>query len=416
MTYHPPPPLSTPAVAPQRCLRIAIFGAGSAGLLLALLLQHQGHAVTVFEKAEQLRTDGCGILLVQAGCAAIAAAGLDGLLEEVLAAGLPVRRFVVRNLRGDQIEASPVERADGELPSLLIPRPAIMAALARRLEAGSLQTGSALLHWQRPAGGSPGDTAGGVEAHFADGQLWQGDLLVGADGLFSRVAPLLVPERRLHYLGDRVWRGVVEDASFCRDGDFYVYARGRGVYANVFDLGKDGAGQPLTHWGLFQEEPLPESRDEQRRLLQEPLPEGALAKLPADLAELMRRTPAERIVANWSFDIDPLPRITGPGLALIGDAAHAMSSSQARGMTAGLEDAVSLAAALAQEPSLTEAASAEAALAEAALAEALAAYAADRLPVVHRYQERSRAVSARTGRQRPPARQPAPQPSASMRR
>jgi 2-polyprenyl-6-methoxyphenol hydroxylase-like FAD-dependent oxidoreductase len=59
---------------------------------------------------------------------------------------------------------------------------------------------------------------------------------------------------------------------------------------------------------------------------------------------------------------------------------------------------------------------AEAALAEAALAEALAAYAADRLPVVHRYQERSRAVSARTGRQRPPARQPAPQPSASMRR
>jgi 2-polyprenyl-6-methoxyphenol hydroxylase-like FAD-dependent oxidoreductase len=397
--------ISPELAVPGRRLRIAIVGAGSAGLLLAVLLQQQGHAVTVFEKAERIRTDGCGILLVQAGCAAIAAAGLDGLLEELLAAGLPVRRFVVRNLRGDQIEASPVERSHDELPSLLIPRPAIVEALARRLEAGSLHRGSELLHWQRrehdTADGTPDgtadDTSAAVEARFADGRLWRGDLVVGADGLFSRVAPLLVPERRLHYLGDRVWRGVVEDGSFCRDGDFFVYARGRGVYANVFDLGEDGAGRPLTHWGLFQEEPLPESRDEQRRLLQEPLPEGALAKLPADLAELMRRTPAERIVANWSFDIDPLARITGPGLALIGDAAHAMSSSQARGMTAGLEDAVALAAALEREPSL---------------AAGLAAYGSERLPVVHRYQERSRAVSARTGRQRQPV-QPA-QASPSM--
>lgn len=390
------PPPSTPSSRPRARQRIAIVGAGSAGLLLAVLLQRQGHAVTVFEKAERIRTDGCGILLVQAGCAAIAAAGLAGLLEEVQAAGLPVQRFVVRNLRGDQIEASPVERDADALPSLLIPRPAIVEALARRLQTGSLQTGSALLHWRHCEEEDGGDR---VEAHFADGQIWRGDLLVGADGLFSRVAPLLVPERRLNYLGDRVWRGVVVDASFCCDGDFIVYARGRGLYANVFDLGEDGMGRPLTHWGLFQEEPLPAERAEQQRLLQEPLPEEALAKLPADLAALMRRTPAERIVANWSFDIDPLPRITGPRLALVGDAAHAMSSSQARGMTAGLEDAVSLATALGQE---------------AGLAAALATYEAERLPVVHRYQERSRAVSARTGRRQRPVQQP--QASASMRR
>lgn len=390
------PPPSTPSSRPRARQRIAIVGAGSAGLLLAVLLQRQGHAVTVFEKAERIRTDGCGILLVQAGCAAIAAAGLAGLLEEVQAAGLPVQRFLVRNLRGDQIEASPVERDSDGLPSLLIPRPAIVEALARRLQSGSLQTGSTLLHWRRCEEGDGGDR---VEAHFAAGQIWRGDLLVGADGLFSRVAPLLVPERRLNYLGDRVWRGVVVDASFCCDGDFIVYARGRGLYANVFDLGEDGMGRPLTHWGLFQEEPLPAERSEQQRLLQEPLPEEALAKLPADLAALMRRTPAERIVANWSFDIDPLPRITGPRLALVGDAAHAMSSSQARGMTAGLEDAVSLATALGRETGL---------------AAALAAYEAERLPVVHRYQERSRAVSARTGRRQRRVQQP--QASASMRR
>jgi 2-polyprenyl-6-methoxyphenol hydroxylase-like FAD-dependent oxidoreductase len=226
-----------------------------------------------------------------------------------------------------------------------------------------------------------------VEARFEDGSHWQGDLLVGADGLHSALGPLVAPERRLSYLGDRVWRGVVHDESFCRDGTFLVYARGRGIYANVFDLGRDAAGRPLTHWGFFQEEPLPAEAAERRRRLAEPVPPAALAKLPADVAGLIAATPPEAVVANYTHDIDPLPRLVQGRLALIGDAAHAMSSSQARGMTAGFEDAVALAAALERSDGAVEA--------------ALAAYEAERLPVVHRYQRDSREVSNRTGRSRP---------------
>jgi 2-polyprenyl-6-methoxyphenol hydroxylase-like FAD-dependent oxidoreductase len=370
---------------------VAIAGAGSAGLLLGALLHRQGHQVRVFEKADRLRTDGCGILLVKSGVEALAASGVDGLLDRVLRQGLPVSRFVVRNLRGDLIEDAPAPRDEGELPSLLIHRRAIVEALAEALPAERITFGAELLSWSQGAEG-----AGPVEAVFSEGRRWQGDLLVGADGIFSRVAPLVAPGRRLAYLGDRVWRGVVPDGTFCRDGAFFVYARGRGVYANVFDLGRDNQGQPLTHWGFFQEEPLPADREEQRRLLEEPVPPEALAKVPADLAALIRSTPAEALVANWSFDIDPLPCLHQGRVALIGDAAHAMSSSQARGMTAGLEDAVTLARAL--EPR------------EGDLPEALAAWEAERLPVVHGYQERSRAVSARTGRRRPPRVMGAPAP------
>ena len=113
----------------------------------------------------------------------------------------------------------------------------------------------------------------------------------------------------------------------------------------------------------------------------------------AAAAALIAATPLEGVVANWSFDIDPLPRLAAGRVALIGDAAHAMSSSQARGMTAGLEDALCLARALARQGGADA----------AAPGNALAAYNAERLPVVHRYQERSRRVSARTGRRRPPA-------------
>ena len=129
----------------------------------------------------------------------------------------------------------------------------------------------------------------------------------------------------------------------------------------------------------------------QRRLLEEPVPAQALARLTdGPAAALIASTPPERVVANWSYDIDPLPHLALGRVALIGDAAHAMSSSQARGMTAGLEDAISLAACLARCPGSRS----------ADLEAALAAYEAERKPVVHRYQERSRRVSARTGRQR----------------
>jgi 2-polyprenyl-6-methoxyphenol hydroxylase-like FAD-dependent oxidoreductase len=342
--------------------------------------------VSLFERSPQLRTEGCGILLVKGGVEAVEAAAIPGLLEDLLAGGHPVRRFVFRNLRGDLIEASPAEREAGELPSLLIHRRAILDALWRHLDPACFRGDHALTAWSQ--------SDGGVIARFANGEEWQGELLVGADGIFSRVAPLLCPDRHLRYLGDRVWRGVVPDDRFCTDGDFFVYARGRGIYANFFDLGTDGEGRGLTHWGFFQEEDLPDDPETRRRLLEEGVPAAALAKLPADAAAIIASTPAEGVVANWSYDIDPLPALMRGRVALIGDAAHAMSSSQARGMTAGLEDAVALGARLAPGTS-------------SSLAQALQGYEEERLPVVHRYQERSRQVSHRTGRKRPPGGWPA---------
>ncbi len=370
----------------QAPLRIAVVGAGSTGLYLTRLLHQAGHQVTLFERAARPRTDGCGILLVSAGVEAIAAGGDGRLRERLLACSQPVRRFVVRNLRGDTINASPAEHDPQHPPSLLIDRPAILEALLEDLPPAVVVGAAELSDWQQ--------SAEGVALEFASGSCWRGELLLAADGIHSRVAPRLVPERRLHYLGDRVWRGVVADERFCTDGDFFVYARGRGIYVNMFDLVPDGHGRPRTHWGFFHEEPLPAGRDEQRRLLQEPIPGEALARLHPEAAALIAATPPEAVVANWSFDLDPLPRLVQGRVALLGDAAHAMSSSQARGMTAGLEDALVLARALADHPGDP--------------LQALLRYERERLPVVHRYQQRSREVSSRMGRSRSPQRRAEP--------
>jgi len=360
-------------------LNIGIVGAGTAGLYLAVLLQRAGHRVRLFEKAPSARTAGCGLLLVKAGVEAIAAGGVDGLLAALLAGGLPVNRYVFRNLKGGEIERHPVERAAGELPALLIHRSAVLEALWQHFDGADFQPAAELVNLEQ--------TPDGVEAHFADGGHWRGDLLVGADGLHSALGPRLLSERRLNYLGDRVWRGVVVDEGFCTDAEFFVYVRGRGIYANFFDLGPGADGRCRTHWGFFNEEPLPTERQERLRRLAEAIPPEALAKLPADAAAVIAATPPEAVVTGYTHDIDPLPRLVEGRVALIGDAAHAMSASQARGMTAGFEDAEALARHLAA--------------AGGDVRTALLAYDQERLPVVHRYQNTSREISNRTGRSSP---------------
>ena len=367
-------------------LQIGVVGAGTSGLALAILLQRQGHDVTLFERAGEPRTQGCGILLVNRGLVALDQAGLGMIVDELVAAAQPVRRFCFRNLRGDFITSEPVNDNSSQRPSLLIRRSVILNRLWSAFDAAAF-CGSATLETvdvQRPMAGT-GDRPR-VAATFSGGRHWGGDLLIGADGIHSALAAVVAPERRHHYLGDRVWRGLVQDDQFCCQGDFIVYARGRGIYANIFDLGYDEQGKGWTHWGFFCEEPYPATAALRRQRLSEPPPPAEVGKLPTDVQALFAATPATALVCNYSFDIDCLPRLALGPLALIGDAAHAMSSSQARGMCTGLEDAGVLAESIAAHPGDPLA--------------ALVAYDRERRPVVHRAQQRSRQISERTGRRR----------------
>lgn len=349
--------------------RIGIIGAGTSGVYLARLLIQQGFQVTLFEKAPAPRTEGCGILLVQAGMAALQQ-GDPEICKRIIQSGVPVSRFEFRNLRGGVISSEPTRYAEGELPGLLVHRKAILEALLAPLPPDCVQ-GNAELR-------SITQTEDKVIAYFKDGSQWQGDLLVGSDGIVSKVRQAVVPGIELCYLGDLVWRGVVADDSFCPAGNFIVYTRGRGIYANFFDIGGG-----LTHWGFFIEKE--QSDREEGALLPKDttIPAAELAKLPDAPRAVIEATPPEQIVSRYSYDIDPLPRLYDGRVVLIGDAAHAKSPTRARGMTAGFEDALSLSHHLSSHANVQE---------------ALAAFEAERLPIVHEYQLTSREMSQRIGR------------------
>ncbi len=351
--------------------RVGIIGAGTSGVYLASLLAKQGYQVDVFEKAPEARTDGCGILLVSSGMKALHQ-GNPQLCQKIINSGVPAKNFEFRNLRGRVASSESVTYEENELPGMLVHRKAILEALLATLPSECLYLNAQFK--------SVTQTARGVTVSFSDGSQWSGDILVGADGIYSKVREFVVPGVKPCYLGDVVWRGVVENQSLCKEGQFIVYMRGRGIYANFFDIGGG-----YTHWGFFIEK----EQDEPEKGLPRPhnsaIPSEELAKLPDEPRAVIESTPAEQIVYNFSYDLDPLPRLHKGRILLIGDAAHAKSPTRARGMTAGFEDA------LAFSRYLTSSADVE---------EALKGFEAERMPIVHEYQETSRQISRKTGRVR----------------
>ncbi len=193
---------------------------------------------------------------------------------------------------------------------MLVHRKAILEALLEPLPPNCLYCNTDLQ--------SVTQTKTGVTVSFKDGSQWEGDLLVGADGIASKTREFVVPGVKPRYLGDLVWRGVVADKTFCPEGTFIVYARGRGIYANFFDIGDD-----RTHWGFFIEKAQEAGEVGVLRPQDTSIPVEELGKLPDEPRAVIEKTLPENIVTRYSYDIDLLPRLHKGRILLIGDAAHA---------------------------------------------------------------------------------------------
>ena len=197
----------------SRCLRVGIIGAGSSGLYLAILLKKQGHEVTLFEQAPQPKAEGCGIMLVAAGMQALFA-GCPHICEDIVKAGMPVKTFEFRNLKDQIVDFQATSyQENNELTGILVHRTKILNTLLDHLPPDSLQTQAKLKSLEQT------DTQ--VIAYFEDDRTWTGDIVVGADGIFSTVRDEVLTGSKPNYLGDIVWRGVVHDDRFCVEGQLH---------------------------------------------------------------------------------------------------------------------------------------------------------------------------------------------------
>lgn len=343
-------------------MHVLIAGGGVGGLTLALSLQERGIGCTVLEAAEQVRELGVGINTLPHAIAELAALGLLPALD---AAAVRTRELRYLNRFGQEIwREARGEYAGHPAPQFSIHRGRLHGVLWRAVgeRVGPARTGGRVTGFVQDGTG--------VTVTLADGAEVRGDVLVGADGIHSRVRAILHPaDGGISWNGIQMWRGAVDWPAF-EGGDCMVVAGDMTEKLVLYPIGEGAApGTRLTNWVVCVRQgdgtqPPPRREDWSRcGSLEELLPHVRRFAMPMiDVEALVRATP--EFFEYPMCDRDPLPFWTERRVTLLGDAAHPMYPVGSNGASQAVLDARCLSALLAGGDAPA----------------ALAAYEAERLP------------------------------------
>jgi salicylate hydroxylase len=185
--------------------KILIAGAGIGGLTAGASLLKAGHDVTIFEQAPELSEVGAGLQLSANATHVLHYLGLKAALAEV---GVRPGAYVFRlHDTGEEIQRFALSDEHEKLhgaPYYQVHRADVHTLLAAKVL--ELKQDAIRLNC-RVVGFDDSDNA--VKLRLADGTIFEGDLLLGADGLKSVICQQINGNIAATYTGDAAWRVTV---------------------------------------------------------------------------------------------------------------------------------------------------------------------------------------------------------------
>ncbi|MBV8883824.1 MAG: FAD-dependent monooxygenase [Chroococcidiopsidaceae cyanobacterium CP_BM_RX_35] len=308
--------------------RVIIIGGGIGGVATALTLSRAGIEPVVYERAKELREVGAGIALWANATHILKNLGL---LEEAVQVGYLTTNYQFNSQRGKELVNFSL---DGfELPIIGIHRAQLQQLLWRNVPGEKFILGETFERFERE-----GDR---VRTYFASGLSVEGDALIGADGLRSRVRATILGDEPPTYRNFKTWRGLTDYVpNGYRPGYIQEFlGRGKGFGFMMLGLGK-------MYW--YAAAIAPEAQADAAVGRQQELVTMYQDWFPSIL-ELITATDEGNILTTDLYDRPPKQPWSKQNITLLGDAAHPMLPTMGQGACTALEDAYVVAKCLKQQ-------------------------------------------------------------------
>jgi 2-polyprenyl-6-methoxyphenol hydroxylase-like FAD-dependent oxidoreductase len=314
-----------------------IIGGGFSGMAAAIEMRKRGLDVDLVEIDPGWRSYGAGISL---GPATLRAFRTLGILEAFLERGAAQDGVEAFTANGHRIANIPTPRLAGpDIPGGGgIMRPALAEILAQATrQAGARVRLGVTFETLAPRGDA-------VDALFSDGERAAYDVVVGADGLNSKVRASAFPDAPAPaYVGQCVWRAVMPRPPEVQSVMMWL---GRQVKAGLNPVSHDEMYLFVTEDRPHNDRIAPEAFLSLLTAMLTPFTDPIMARVRAQLndgSQIVYR-PIEWLLAPRPWGRDRI--------VLIGDAAHATTPHLASGACIGVEDGIVLAQTLAESDSV----------------------------------------------------------------
>ena len=301
--------------------KIIVIGGGIGGAATALALHRAGIEFSLYERTETLREVGAGIALWANATRILKQLGV---LEEVLREGDLVTNYQFLSQSGKELVNIGVDRH--EVPAIGIHRSSLQTLLWQKLPSEQTVLGQTFEQFEQ--------VGSKVRAHFAGGLADEGDVLIGADGLHSRVRSQLLDEAQPIYRGMTAYRALTDYVPDTYRPGYICEYIGSGKAFGFLMIGK---GRMYWYVASKASEGQPDAPVGRKQELQ-----TSFQDWPKPIPELILATDEASILKNDLYDRVPVQAWGQQNITLLGDAAHPSLPTMGQGACMAIEDALSV--------------------------------------------------------------------------
>lgn len=318
-------------------MKITIIGGGIAGLTTALSLNKLGFDCEVFKRAKQLNEVGAGIWMQPNALKVLDWLGLGELVRE---SGTLLDQVDITNSQLIPIKKTKQEVVQDEKGNKIV---AIHRATLQKILYEAIPKGIVNLGYEFK---SLEQNENQVKISFGGREIMS-DLLIGADGINSKVRDNIFSNSSKRFSGQTCWRGI----SDIRLPDEFQNA-GIESWGKKIRFGFSQVTENQVYW--FAVKNASQNGTDNILTIKAEL-KNYFSDFNSLVLNIIEHTNAEKIIRNDISDLKRLDKWHKDKVVLVGDAAHATTPNMGQGAGQGMEDAYYLANILAKHNQIEQA-------------------------------------------------------------